>query len=84
MSLIIYLGLLAGTLTTISFLPQVIKTFKTRKTDDISILMYIILCSGTFLWLAYGFFIKDIPLLVANSITFIFAFSILILKIKNN
>ena len=80
---LIYLGLIAGILTTISFLPQVIKTFKTRKTDDISLLMYIILCVGTFLWLSYGFLKKDIPLILANLITFIFAFSILILKIKN-
>ena len=79
---ITYLGLLAGTLTTIAFFPQVIKTWKTKKTEDISLVMFLILCLGIFLWLVYGLIIKDLPLILANGITFLFASIILIFKIK--
>ena len=45
------LGLLAGSLTTIAFLPQVIRTWRTRSTADISLVMFLILCTGIALWL---------------------------------
>ena len=82
MTLITVLGLLAASLTTISFLPQIIKIWKTQKTGDISFIMYITLVTGVFLWLIYGFLIKDLPLILANLVTLILASSILFLKIK--
>jgi len=82
MTLITVLGLLAASLTTISFLPQVIKIWKTQRTKDISSLMYIILSIGVFLWLVYGFLIKDLPLILANLVTLILVSSVLFLKIK--
>jgi MtN3 and saliva related transmembrane protein len=82
MTWITILGLAAAAGTTISFLPQVIKTLKTKQTKDISLWMYIIFTTGVFLWLVYGFLIKDIPLIIANAITFAFAGIILILKIS--
>lgn len=82
MTLIIYLGLFAALLTTIAFLPQVIKCWKTQRTKDISFLMYLILSVGVFLWLIYGFSIKDLPLILANLITLILVSSVLFLKIK--
>lgn len=77
------IGLIAATLTTVSYLPQAIKTARTKETKGISLGMYIILTTGIFLWLAYGLLIKDVPLIVANGITFVFTAYILILKIKH-
>lgn len=82
MNYTIYLGLMAGFLTTIAFLPQVVKSWKSKQTRDISLTMFLITASGVFLWLVYGILIKDLPLIIANLITFIFAVSILALKIK--
>ena len=76
------IGLVAATCTTISFLPQAIRTIKTKHTKDLSLSMYLILTSGVFLWLVYGILVKDLPLIIANAITFAFTFTILILKIK--
>ena len=76
------IGLIAGTCTTISFLPQVIKTIKIKETKDISISMYIVLATGILLWMIYGILIKDLPVILANSISFVLAIIVLILKIK--
>ncbi len=77
------IGLIAGFCTTCSFLPQVIHVLKTKSTGDISLLMYLILCTGVGLWLVYGLFIQSLSIIIANGITFILAFTILLLKIKN-
>jgi len=80
----IYIGLAAALLTTIAFLPQVIKTIRTRQTRDISLLTYMIFTTSLFLWLVYGLSIMDLPLIISNSITFCFAFIVLLLKVKHN
>ena len=82
MSFITLFGLVAATLTTASFIPQAVKTIKTRHTKDISLGMYIILTTGVLLWFIYGIVKKDIPLMLANGITSLLALIILILKIK--
>ena len=74
------LGLVAGILTTIAYLPQLIKTWKSKSADDLSWTMLIVLCTGIILWLVYGFYIQDIPIIAANIVTFIFASIILVLK----
>ena len=79
MDLITGIGLLAATVTTVSFLPQVIKSLKTRETRDISLATYIILVIGLALWLLYGFLIKDLPLITANIVTLMLAGLILFL-----
>jgi MtN3 and saliva related transmembrane protein len=76
------IGLAAGTCTTISFLPQVIKTFKTKETKDLSLSMYIVLVTGMLLWTIYGILIKDFPVILANSISLLLATTVLILKVK--
>ncbi len=76
------IGLIAGTCTTISFLPQVIKIIKTKETKDISISMYIVLATGILLWTIYGILTKDFPVILANSISFVLSVIVLILKIK--
>jgi len=75
-------GFLAALLTTIAFLPQLYKTWKTKSADDVSLVMLMLFITGLICWIIYGFKINSIPILVANIITFIFNFSILILKIS--
>jgi len=75
-------GFIAALLTTSAFLPQVIKTLREKDTKSLSLPMYIILTSGLLLWLTYGIMIKDWALIIANSITGILAFIILVAKIK--
>ena len=76
------LGLVAGVLTTLAYLPQLIKTWQSKSADDLSWSMLIILCVGIILWLVYGFSVRDIPIVAANIVTFILASIILVLKIR--
>ncbi|MBW4560900.1 MAG: SemiSWEET transporter [Mojavia pulchra JT2-VF2] len=76
------LGLTAGVLTTIAYLPQLIKTWKSKSADDLSWSMLVVLCVGIILWLVYGTYVHDIPIIAANIVTFVFAGMILVLKIK--
>jgi MtN3 and saliva related transmembrane protein len=75
------LGLIAGTLTTIAFLPQLYKTWKTQSAQDVSSVMMITFCIGVFLWFIYGLAIQAMPVIVANAVTLILALLILVLKI---
>ena len=75
-------GFLAALLTTIAFLPQLYKTWQMKSADDVSLVMLILFITGLFCWIIYGLKIHSIPILVANIITFIFNFSILVLKIS--
>ncbi len=77
-----FVGSLAAILTTSAFVPQAIKIIKTRKTKDISLLMYIVLTTGILCWLIYGILIQQAPIIFANSIGFTLTFIILVLKIK--
>jgi len=77
------IGLIAATCTTCSFLPQVIKILQSKRTNDVSLLMYAILTTGLFLWLIYGLILKDIPLIVANSVSLTLSLCVLVLKIKH-
>ncbi len=82
MEIITVIGLLAGTFTTISFLPQVIKTWKTRSTRDVSLGMFSLFCIGVFLWLVYGILVGDLPIIITNIVTFLLAATILWFKLK--
>lgn len=75
------IGLAAGFCTTIAFLPQVIKTWKSRSAKDLSLGMYTIFCTGVALWLAYGLLISDLPIILTNMATLILALSILFFKL---
>ncbi len=82
MSLVTIIGLLAAFGTTVSFLPQAVKTIQTKDTSGISLPMYILFTAGTLLWLIYGIMSGSMPVAVANAITLIFAAIILIYKIR--
>lgn len=81
MSTITILGLIAAFCTTTSFIPQAIKTIRTKNTKDISLAMYLIFSVGVSLWLVYGLLINDLPVIIANAITLVFALIILIYKL---
>ncbi|MBY0435027.1 MAG: SemiSWEET transporter [Cyclobacteriaceae bacterium] len=76
------LGLLAGTLTTIAFIPQVIKTYQSRSAKDLSLVMFLIFFTGTGLWLTYGLLRNDVPVIAANSVTMVLAALMLVLKFR--
>ena len=76
-----FFGYFAAILTTAAFLPQLIKTLKTKKADDVSLITLIMFITGVISWIIYGYKISSFPILVANLITFILNFLILISKI---
>lgn len=76
-------GYLGGALTTIAFVPQAYKVYKTRQTKDLSLAMFIIFSIGVFCWFIYGVYLQSIPMILANSITICLSLYILIVKIKN-
>ena len=82
MQFMTYVGLTAGVLTTISFLPQAVRAWKTKSTKDISLAMFLCFCTGVVLWVIYGFYTQNLPVFLANFVTFLLAFSILICKLK--
>lgn len=75
------LGYCAAFTSTVGFLPQTIKAFKTKHTKDISLWMYVILIAGLILWLLYGIFSLNWPIIIANIITLLLIIPVLILKI---
>lgn len=78
------IGNLAACLTTISFLPQAIKTIKSRDTRQLSLPMYVMFVAGVALWIIYGFHVKSMPIIVGNVITLMLAGSILTVKLKTS
>ena len=82
MSTIEILGLAAGTITSITFLPQVIKIWKTRSAKDLSLLMLLLLIAGVLLWLSYGLFVKDTAIIYTNSMVLAMSMIMLFFKLK--
>ncbi len=76
------IGLAAAVLTTFAFLPQAIKTWRTKSTADISLGTFSALCIGISLWLIYGLLIGDLPLILANAVTLVLAGTILYFKLR--
>jgi len=82
MDFITAIGLIAATLTTGSALPQTIKVIKTKKTNDLSLLMYSMVVAGALLWITYGLLIENIVLIAANSVALFFNLTILSFKLR--
>ena len=76
------IGYLAGALTTVAFVPQLLKAWRSKSTEDISLLMFLTFCTGVVLWLIYGVMINSQPVIVANCVTLTLASAILALKLK--
>ena len=77
-----WIGAAAATLTTLSFVPQAIKTLRTRDTRGISAWMYATFTLGVALWLVYGLYLHSWPMIVSNIITLMLSTSILSMKLR--
>ncbi len=76
------IGYIAATLTTVSFVPQVIKTWKSRHAADVSLWMYSIFTVGVIMWISYGIHVSAWPVVAANAVTLVLAGAILIMKLR--
>jgi MtN3 and saliva related transmembrane protein len=81
MNIVDYVGSFAATCTTIAFIPQAIKSYRTRDLSGISLPMYTIFTLGVALWLVYGLLKQDWPIIIANTITVALSAMIMVLKI---
>ena len=82
MDTIIIIGYIAGTLTTISFVPQVVRAWKLKETRDISLAMLLLFAAGILLWTVYGIWTGSLPIIAANVITFFLILLLLGMKIR--
>ncbi|HYA14064.1 MAG TPA: SemiSWEET transporter [Syntrophales bacterium] len=78
----VLIGYIAGILTTISFIPQVVRNWKLKETRDISLAMLLLLTAGILLWIVYGLQIGSPPIIAANIITFVLILFLLWMKMK--
>jgi MtN3 and saliva related transmembrane protein len=76
------LGLAAGTITSITFLPQVVQIWKTKSAKDLSMPMLLLLILGVSMWLTYGIIVKDAAIIYTNSMVLTMSFIMLFFKIK--
>lgn len=79
---ITYLGYIAGTLTTAAFIPQVLKAWRTRSTESISLAMFLFFTLGVLLWLVYGLYLQSPPVILSNLITLILSVMIIWMKLR--
>jgi len=82
MDTIVLVGYIAGALTTISFIPQVVRAWKLKETRDLSLAMLILFAAGILLWTWYGIWTESLPIIAANMITFVLILVLLGLKIR--
>lgn len=82
MALIEILGLVAGTITSITFLPQVIKVWQTKSAKDLSLAMLALLMLGVSLWLVYGLIIMNAAIIYTNSMVLTMSLILLYFKVK--
>ena len=81
MDVAVFLGFAAGAMTTLSFVPQVVKTFRTKSANDLSTAMLLFFGTGVFLWLLHGLMMHSAPIIAANLVTLILILIIAALKI---
>lgn len=82
MSTTIMVGYFAGFLTTLSFLPQVVKTWKSKSASDLSLGMFSVFSVGVLCWLSYGVLLQELPIIFWNTITLVLVLSILVMKLR--
>jgi MtN3 and saliva related transmembrane protein len=76
------LGMTAGCISAITFLPQVIKTWQTKSAADISLLMFTFATISVIMWLVYGIILRNIPIIFTNSMVLIFSLIMLYFKFR--
>ncbi len=77
-----YLGLIAGALATVSFIPQIIRVFKLKSAREISMLFTILLLSGMLFWIAYGVLLSLTPVIIWNVVAALFMATLLYAKLR--
>ena len=82
MTIATFIGFVAGTLTTLSFVPQVLKTFRSKRCDDLSWGMLLAFTTGVFLWFVYGLFLRSAPVMLANLVTLLLLVWLVVMKIR--
>ena len=82
MDTIVLVGYIAGTLTTLSFVPQVFRAWKLKETRDLSTAMLLLFALGVLLWTLYGLRTGSMPIIAANIVTFVLILVLLGMKIK--
>lgn len=83
MNFISVIGLVAAFLTTGAFVPQAVKTIRTKSTEDLSLATFAMMFTGTICWFTYGWLNQDLPIILANLIAIVLTGSILILKLRS-
>ncbi len=78
-----WVGYIAATLTTVAFVPQAIKTIRSRNTSGISLGMYVVFSLGVAFWFCYGLVLQSWPMIVSNIITFVLSATILVMKLRH-
>jgi lactoylglutathione lyase len=81
---VLFIGFLSATLTTAAFVPQAVKTWRTRSTSDLSPLMFALFCTGILGWLIYGIYINSLPMILANAVTIVLAGTIMFFIIRGS
>ena len=76
------IGFLAAILTTVAFVPQILKIWRARSAKEVSLGMYSVFTLGVALWLAYGILIHSWPIILANCVTLLLAGGVLVMKLK--
>jgi MtN3 and saliva related transmembrane protein len=82
MDTIVIVGYIAGTLTTVAFIPQVARAWKLKETRDLSLAMLLLFAAGILLWILYGLWTDSMPIIAANGITFLLVLLLLGMKIR--
>jgi MtN3 and saliva related transmembrane protein len=77
-----WIGFVAATLTTLSFVPQAVRTIRTKDTRGISLWMYVMFTVGLACWLAYGFVLMSWPMILSNIVTLALSLTILTMKLR--
>ena len=75
-------GLAAGFLTTIAFVPQVLQIWRTKSAKDVSLPAFLAFTLGVALWTVYGFINQELPIILWNAVTFVLAIAIVVMKLK--
>jgi MtN3 and saliva related transmembrane protein len=78
------IGSAAGTLTTVAFIPQVVRAWKTGSVEDLSLWMLLAFTTGVGLWAVYGVVTDAMPLIITNGLTFVLAMTLLVLKLRGS
>ena len=76
------IGFFAATLTTVAYLPQLVRIIKTRSAKDVSLVMYLVMLTGVVMWLVYGINLGSLPIIMANAVTTLFVLTIIVCKLR--